>query len=384
MSVQRFDKIEAPDWMIQKFTPTPEGFLSGRACVTNIGIFPYKLDDGTIEYELRHPDDVFNQDSMNSLMLKPITNNHPPEMLTPANVNKYQVGNLGDNPINGDNIHLTIAAILQDAEAIAAVNAGKRELSCGYTADVVDESGVWMGMPYTKRQKNIRYNHVALVDTTRAGEAACIKLDSGGGEMINVININKSAAGAVNIKEDIMPDMKIVKLDDGVDYQAEAQVIAALTTAKKELDSVTKNLTGEKSKISALEAERDSLKESNEKLKVAQVDTAKIDALVATKLKILAYAKKADIEVKTGMTDEAIVTAVIMKQFPKAVLTGKDKAYIDSRFDCACEEIDAAVERGATASVNTVGAGITIPGVKVDAAKDAEKRYQERTFGKKD
>jgi uncharacterized protein len=380
MSVQRFDKIDAPDWMIKPFTKTPEGFLSGRACVTNIGIFPYRLDDGSIQYELRHPDDVFAQESMDSLKLKPMTNDHPPEMLNPENVKKYQVGNLGDNPINGDNIHLTIDAIIQDGVAIDAVNAGKRELSCGYMADVVDESGTWMGVPYTKRQKNICYNHVALVDVTRAGEAACVKLDAGGGEMVNIVDL-KNAAGAVNSKEDIMPDMKMVKLD-GVDYQAEAQVIAALTTVKASLDSADKMLTDEKKKVSALEAERDSLKESNEQLKKDQMDAKKLDEAVKAKIRILSFAKEAEVEVKNDMSDEDIKKAVILKKFPNAKLDGRDAVYINGRFDCACEEIEAHRVDAAAVSLNTAGAGNA--GGALSKEDVAKKAYHDRIYGKKE
>ena len=75
----RYDRIDAPTWMTDPFEQTPEGFLRGRACVTNIGVFPYRLEDGSIEYELRHPEDVFDSESMASLKLKPVTNNHPKE-----------------------------------------------------------------------------------------------------------------------------------------------------------------------------------------------------------------------------------------------------------------------------------------------------------------
>lgn len=378
MSVNRYDQIDAPEWMIQPFTATPEGFLSGRACVTNIGIFPYRLDDGTIQYELRHPDDVFNGDSMASLRLKPITNGHPPELLTPENVKKYQVGNLGDNPINGDNIHLTIDAVVQDGVAIDAINAGKRELSAGYTCDVVDESGTWLGVPYTKRQKNIRYNHVAIVDRTRAGEASRIKLDSGDGEMVNIVDLNRTA-GAVDNKEDTMPDMKTVKLD-GVDYQAEAQVIAALTTAKTNLDSANSLLADEKKKVSALEAERDSLKETNEQLKKDQMDTKKLDAAVNAKLRILSFAKEAEVEVKDDMSDIDIEKAVIMKKFPTAKLDGRDDVYIHSRFDCACEEIEAHRADAATVSLNTAGAGKA--GGTVSKEMTAKQSYLDRVYGR--
>ena len=121
----RYDRIDAPTWMTESFTQTPEGYIRGRACVTNIGVFPYKLSDGSIEYELRHPDDVFEDESLDSLRLKPVTNNHPNEAVTADNIKLFQVGNLGDNPMNGDNIHLTIDMIIQDAQTIMMFFVGK-------------------------------------------------------------------------------------------------------------------------------------------------------------------------------------------------------------------------------------------------------------------
>jgi uncharacterized protein len=374
VSVNRYDRIDAPDWMTQSFTQTPEGFLTGRACVTNIGVFPYRMDDGSIEMELRHPDDVFEPASMDSLKLKPITNDHPPVLLTPDNVAEYQVGNVGDNPINGDNIHLTIDATFQAASVIKDIMAGKQELSCGYSCDLVDESGDWLGVPYNKRQKNIRYNHVAVVDKARAGEAAHIKLDAGDAEMINMVDMKtiNSTAGAVNNKkEDTMSEMKTVKLD-GVDYQAEAQVITALNTAQKNLDAANVSIASEKEKVSKLEAERDTLKETNEQLKKDAVDEQKINALVEAKLRVLNYAAKAKVEVKKDMDDAGIKKAVILAKFPAAKLDGKDAVYINSRFDCACEEIDAADAAAATASVNTAGGAAV--GTNNDRKDDAAQK----------
>ena len=200
----RFDRIDAPSWMIQKFEKTPEGYLKGRACVTNIGVFPYLKADGTVEYELRHPDDVFDFDSVNSLKLKPVTNNHPTEMVGPSNIKDLAVGSLGDNPFNGDNIHLTIDMIITDEKTIQDIMNGKRELSCGYSADLVDESGVWLGMPYTKRQKNIRYNHCSVVDSARAGEAARIKMDAA--DAIMVLGSAKADVDSNTKQEDTMAD----------------------------------------------------------------------------------------------------------------------------------------------------------------------------------
>lgn len=354
----RYDRVDAPTWMIESFTQTSEGFLKGRACVTNIGVFPYRLADGSIEYELRHPEDVFEQASMDSLRMKPVTNEHPKEAVTADNIKLFQVGNLGDNPFNGDNIHLTIDMIVQDAGTIEDILRGKRELSCGYTADIIDESGVWLGMPYTKRQKNIRYNHVAVVDNARAGEAARIKLDSGEGVLVTVFEKAALAVDNKSKQEDRMADnMKTIQLD-AVDYQAEQAVIDAYKSEKTRADSFAGELEVTKSKISTLEAERDSAKEKLDavEVKIAELeknhlDEAEISKRVTARLDLVLLAKEAGVEVADSASDLEIKKAIVVAKSPKLNLDGKDETYISVRLDCIREDMVTAKEKLADSSV---------------------------------
>lgn len=376
----RYDRIDAPTWMTESFTQTPEGYIRGRACVTNIGVFPYKLSDGSIEYELRHPDDVFENESLDSLRLKPVTNNHPNEAVTADNIKLFQVGNLGDNPMNGDNIHLTVDMIIQDAQTIDDVIRGKRELSCGYTADVVDESGVWLGMPYTKRQKNIRYNHVAVVDVARAGEAARIKLDSGDGVLIR--SFSDDAALAVedtnSNKEGRMSDnMKTIQLDS-VDYQAEPAVIDAYLNEKSRADSLADDVKAKDSAIAKLEAERDSAKEKLDsveqklvELEASKLDEAEINKRVEARMDLLALANNAKAEIKGDMSDMDIKKAIVLAVYPKTSLDGKSDEYIDARVDCAREDIALENEKNDTANVNEGN----LPTTKVDSVDSAKEAY---------
>ena len=56
---------------------------------------------------------------------------------------------------------------IHDADLIKQIKAGKREVSCGYNAEYVEEDGV-------NYQKNIVGNHVAIVTEGRAGHKAAI------------------------------------------------------------------------------------------------------------------------------------------------------------------------------------------------------------------
>ena len=179
------------------FKEDADGNLVGRPTVTCIGVFPYLMEDGSIFNELRLPEEVFAPDTLNSMRLIPVTNDHPGELVTPDNIGKYQVGITGEDVCradffsgwDSDNVEgaflyktdgtqVTIPMKITERAAIDAVKAGKRGLSCGYTRDLELKSGVWNGIHYDGIQRNIRVNHVAICDIGRAGEAAVIRMDS--------------------------------------------------------------------------------------------------------------------------------------------------------------------------------------------------------------
>ena len=188
-TVKRFDTIDASCWMYTPFTRTAEGFLTGRAIVTSIGVFTYKNADGTVLRELRLPEEVFAPESLETMKLKPLTNLHPKEWVTPENQKELQVGSLGSDVTTTtqyrmgsgeitDGIHVAIDITVNRADAIEDVLNGRRALSMGYTCEIEESSGVYMGVEYDCIQRKIRYNHCAIVDEARAGDNAMIHLDS--------------------------------------------------------------------------------------------------------------------------------------------------------------------------------------------------------------
>lgn len=380
MSVaRRFDRIEAPQWASTKFEKTPEGYLKGRAAVTNIGVFPYLQADGTVLWELRHPDDVFAPETLESFSMLPVTNEHPGELVTADNIKQYQVGNLGDYAINVDNMYLACDMIIQEKNAIDEVMQGKRALSVGYSCEVVDESGTWLGVPYDRRQKNIRGNHVAIVDKGRAGETAVIKLDAA--DAILIQDAVPRIVEDIDPKEEFMADLKKIKLD-GVEYDAEAAVITALHNATEKADTLQASLDALTAEKSALEAERDTLKVQADEMKgkVAELEAQKADAnkineLVLRRVHILDAAKSAGVEIADGMSEQDIQKAVILSVFKTLSLDGKDSVYVDACFDSAVltltERADAANRATGTDPVPQTNAD---EGEKYDADA-ARKRY---------
>lgn len=174
-------------------------------------------------------------------------------------------------------------------------------------------------------------------------------------------------------------DYKKVNLD-GVEYQAEAQVITALTKSqeqvaalKSQVDQLRTDAADSAKKVSTLEGERDSLKE---RLDAAEKDMpGKIAKAVQAQIDLMDKARSAGCEVRADMSEKELKTAVILKKFPKANLDGKDDNYIQARFDAACEAIAEDVEnqsRHDAADINPKDS------TNKDPLEEAMKRYNAR------
>lgn len=158
---------------------TSDGYLAVRARAARTGAYAYSgtevdpenkhgLRDAATVNVLRDADEVFSERAVHSFLMKPITDNHPREAVTARNWKDHARGTVAKALRDGD--HLAFDLILMDQGAIEAVDAGKRELSNGYSCTL--EFGDFQAADGTKcqaRQTNITGNHVALVDRGRAG-----------------------------------------------------------------------------------------------------------------------------------------------------------------------------------------------------------------------
>lgn len=175
---------------------TPEGFLlCRRTPIGRIGMQMYHPSeitgddgkpmiapvDGVVRVD-RIPEEVFDPISMSSGRGKPIVDDHPDEDgnlidVTSENWRELAVGTVMDiYPGDGvDDDVLLGDLLITDAAAIKMVNGGKRQLSIGYTSDYY-ETG-----PGRAEQRNIRINHVALVDQGRCGPRCAIGDKAPGG-----------------------------------------------------------------------------------------------------------------------------------------------------------------------------------------------------------
>lgn len=169
MKLKRIDSIS-----VDRTYYTEEGYFVDHPIVTTCGIFEYKKDDGSTRKELRLPEYVFDEKSLESYKGKPIIITHDAGEVDKENVRREQIGTIMSKGYrDGDNVRCEI--IIHDTNALK--NCGLKELSLGYSLDTDDTPGVYEGEKYDCIQKNIEINHLALVAEARAGETARLNID---------------------------------------------------------------------------------------------------------------------------------------------------------------------------------------------------------------
>ncbi len=308
---------------------TPEGYIEDRPIVTRTGVFPYMNADGSIRHELRHPDDVFAADSIASLAMLPVTLGHPAGMVNADNAKTLAVGFTGETP-QVDGPYLRTAVRVTDGEAVRQVEAGLRELSLGYSVELVDEEGAYNGKPYTHRQTGIRYNHLALVSEARAGAMARLNMDAA--DQVDEPGIDPQR------KDHSVDNLVGIRLDSGIEYKGSPEVAHAIDALRKDNTDKAAALAAATARADKAEAERDA---AAEKLVAAEKrDTgAEIATAVKARLALLKAGESAGITADKldGMTDREIREAVIRADSPKAELEGRSDDYIAARFDAAIE-----------------------------------------------
>lgn len=307
-----------------KLSKTPEGFLTGDAIVTRTGVFTYMNADGSVRNELRHPEDVFNADSLATLKLKPVTDDHPPELVNADNASRYSIGTTGESIIT-DESNVAITFTVQRNDAIKKIKNGKKELSLGYSLDLVEETGVWDGVPYTHRQKNIRYNHLAIVQQARAGRMAKINMDG------VAVQLHLDEREDENMTE---KDMQTVNLD-GLTYRADAEVAKAYEKAVLSEKQARND-------AEALQGQVDELKAQLEAVKATHNDEAMAKA-VAERVALLESAKRiVNVDGLQGMNDRGIKETVLKAKYEAINLDGKSDDYVNARYDALIESLPSA------------------------------------------
>ena len=348
MKVKRYDYAR-----LDGVTKNDAGFLTAQVTATRTGIFVYRKADGTEFRELRPRTEVTKNDSLNSLRRIPLTNNHPSVPVTSKNVKQYMVGVTGDR-VNtrkdGELEFIDTEVTVMDTDAIIDVEAGKTEVSCGYECEVELTPGTFNGQHYDAVQKNIVYNHLAIVDRGRAGRQARFHLDSGDAEMVMGDDQGKPNQTQHGGNANMNVKIKI----DGMEFEVDSSVAAAIKSERKLHEDAIGKKDGEietlKTKVAdgdKAQAKIDSLEADNKKLKADaenRMDADQVSAAVKTRIALLKVANvKLDAEEfakADELSDRELKVAVIKTDTEDFDAEGKSDDYVNARYDHIAESCE--------------------------------------------
>jgi len=320
-------------------TYTDEGFLRVPARISRVGIQEYLAvemglsdrDPGDIIRVFRPAEEVFSEKSLLSFSNKPVTDNHPPELVTSKNAKKFSVG-LSGPEVTKDGIFAKTVIQVTDAAAIAKIESGKVELSNGYTADIDWTPGITPeGEQFDAVQRNIKGNHIAIVERGRAGPACRVadNLPAKGDKVI----MAKITIDGVDFEVSDQAAQAVGKLQAKlVDAEHEAQNVEELAK-KKEEDTDEKDKETKKTEDS-LKAKLDA---ANSKIPT----TDSLDQLVADRTAVVDAVLKVmpDIQWK-GKDTDTLRKEVVGSMCPNVQLDSVSKEYIAARFDTLVDAID--------------------------------------------
>jgi uncharacterized protein len=307
-----------------------DGYMRAVVHAARSGIYEYTASEvgapetfprDAIINVYRPADEVFAPESMASFINKPVTLGHPQVSVDATNYREHVRGNVGRARENGQWLDFDVA--LMDAEIIKAIDNGTRELSNGYTCQLEWADGTFDGKPYQAIQRNIRGNHLAVVDKGRAGSECRI----GDGQKFATCD----SIPALGVNEVTTKTITV----DGVPIQATDAAEAVINKLQKALADMTAKMKAEE------EADESDMKKTKDEISArdgqiavlqkqladAEVTPAKLDALVAARAKVLDTAKailpKLDV---SAMSDADIMKAAVTSALGDAAANLDDSA----------------------------------------------------------
>ena len=319
-------------------TITEEGYLVVPGAVARTGVQDYRAgelgldaagaDASKVVRLYRPADEVFHPNSLASFAAKPVTINHPPEGVNADNWKAKAVGDVHDVAKAGD--LMSAKLIIRDKAAIRAVMDGKQQLSNGYSFDLDMTPGTAPdGSAYDGIQRNIRGNHVAIVDCARGGPSLRIADQKPGEQpmatktiVIDGISIELETLQASLVEKIVGDAKKNEKAAIDLATAAEARAVAADAALAAEKTASAKIVADHAVAIAEL---------NKQILKPEQ-----IEAMATERAKVVGDAAKLAPELKPeGKTIAAIRTEVLtevlakdsaLKPIALAVLGGAEPA----------------------------------------------------------
>jgi len=155
-----------------------DGSLICRAVICRSGFQDYRLGElspesgsNEIVSVWRPPEEVLSPEFISSCEGATLCSGHPGRFVSPENyqwVNRGFAVNVSRGPDDSDgNVTLMADLHLKDAAIEQEVESGKKQLSVGYIYQLSDENG-------RLTMRGLKTNHIAIVETARAGDVAQI------------------------------------------------------------------------------------------------------------------------------------------------------------------------------------------------------------------
>jgi hypothetical protein len=340
---------------------TRDGYLVGTAKIARTGIQAYRASElglsdrnpSDVVRIYRPEEEVFAADAMGSFAYKPVTVEHPRDMVTADNWKDHAAGLTGGD-IARDGQFIRVPLTLMDGEAIRAYEAGKREFSAGYSCDLVwGEGRTPQGEVYDAKMTTIRDNHVALCERARGGPELRFDHDQPG-------------------KGDRTVPTKIITFD-GLPVETTDAAEAVINKLKGMLDTSAKAmetaLADHKTAVAAKDAELGAKDAQITELKGKVVDAKALDAMVAERSGLISKAKAIAKDLDpTGKSNVELKRAAVVAKLGDDKVKDKSDDYVGALFD----HLSADVGQGSGDPVREA----VKDGLGGGGASDRDKAYQ--------
>lgn len=311
-------------------------------------MFEYLDDDGNVRRELRPPEEVFDPKSMESFEQVPVTDDHPEVGLLDADTAKrYAVGATGEG-VRQDGDHVLSPLMVFNRDTVKRMDRGKVQVSCGYTCDLDEKPGTHpLYGRYDAIQRNIRGNHVAIVDSARAGRTARVRMDGAATQLTHPPAGDRTMADK---KQDEDKDKETIRSLNAQVAEHKARADEAESKLKIEqarADVAEGKLKVSEGKISELSSqvsarqaatETEAVSREKSRADAAEAKIARFDATmekrirIRSKLERQAAAVMGDDFRMDDLSDHQIRCEVVKRLDSSARLDGESDGVVEGRF----------------------------------------------------
>lgn len=320
-----------------------KGMLEVPAAVTRVGILLYRNADGTIRRELRHPDDVFDAKSLATMRGASVTVGHTTPTVTSGNSRDHEVGlATSEGRRADDGVHVETDFYIRRQDAISRIPVKHKpvprdalvEVSSGYDLDLEPnlDGSTYEGQGYDFRQRNIVYNHFALLPAGagRAGRGAALRLDADDAVEVGGVDDNFGAprldSDANRPKEKRMSKINL----DGVEYDCPEQTAQVIHKMVADHERTKGELAAATKRADSLDGE---LSQAKKELESAN-DPTRLDSLVQRISDVRAAAteilgKSADLK---GLSVRQVQEKALKHLDSAETFDGKSDDYVDGVF----------------------------------------------------